>query len=110
MQFKTEIWAVVPRSRRAECGVKTIAVPWTGEYSRFTWIFEAVAIKVLQAAANVKQAAELLGFSWEAMHSIIERAVDRGLARCDLQDSRQPPVTAKSPMPIRSPPSWPTTK
>jgi hypothetical protein len=33
-------------------------------------MFEAVAIKVLQAAANVKRAAELLGLSWDAMHSI----------------------------------------
>lgn len=84
MQFKTEIRAAVPRSRCENCGVKTIAVPWAGKHSRFTLMFEAVAIKVLQAAANVKRAAELLGLSWDAMHSIIKRAVDRGLARREL--------------------------
>lgn len=96
MQFKTEIRAAVPRSKCAECGVKTIAVPWAGKHSRFTWMFEAVAIKVLQAAANVKRAAELLGLSWEAMHSIIERAVDRGLARRDLEDIHHVGIDEKS--------------
>ena len=85
MQFKTEIRAAVPRSKCKSCGVKTIAVPWAGKHSRFTLMFEAVAIKVLQAAANVKRAAELLGMSWDAMHSIIERAVDRGLNRRELE-------------------------
>ncbi|EMI41668.1 ISL3 family transposase [Rhodopirellula sp. SWK7] len=83
MQFKTEIRAAVPCS---DCGVKTVAVLWAGKHSRFTLMFEVVAIKVLQAAANVKRAADLLGLNWEAMHSIIERAVDRGLARRDLED------------------------
>jgi len=45
MQFKTEIRAAVPRSKCAECGIKTIAIPWAGKHSRFTWMFEAVAIK-----------------------------------------------------------------
>lgn len=85
MQFKTEIRAAVPRSRCKECGVKTVGVPWAGKHSRFTWMFEALAIKVLQAAANVKRAAELLGLSWDAMHSIIERAVERGLSRRELE-------------------------
>ncbi|MEM6692317.1 MAG: ISL3 family transposase [Planctomycetota bacterium] len=86
MQFKTEIRAAVPRSKCTKCGVKTIAVPWAGKHSRLTLVFEAVAVKVLQAAANVKRAAELLGLSWDAMHSIIQRAVDRGLTRRDLEE------------------------
>ena len=96
MQFKTEIRAAVPRSKCAKCDVKTIAVPWAGKHSRFTWMFEAVAIKVLQAAANVKRAAELLGLSWEAMHSIIERAVDRGLARRNLEAIHHVGIDEKS--------------
>lgn len=84
MQFKTEIKAAVPRCKCKKCGVKTIAVPWAGKHSRFTLMFEAFAIKVLQAAANVKRAAALLGLSWDAVHSIIERAVDRGIDRRKL--------------------------
>jgi transposase len=85
MQFRTEIRAAVPRCRCKDCGVKTVAVPWAGKHSRFTWSFEAMAIKVLQACANVSRAAELLGLSWDAVHSIIERAVARGLDRRSLE-------------------------
>lgn len=81
MQFQTEIRASVPRSRCSECGVKTVAVPWAGKHSRFTLMFEAFSIRVLQASASVSKAAKLLGLSWEAMHRIIERAVERSLAR-----------------------------
>lgn len=84
MQFRTEIKAAIPRSRCSKCGVKTIQVPWAGKHSRFTWLFEAMAIKVLQACANVKRAAELLGLGWDAVHAIIERAVARGLDRRSL--------------------------
>jgi transposase len=86
MQFRTEIKAAVPRCRCKTCGVKTISVPWAGKHSRFTLMFEALAIRVLQACANVSRAAALLGLSWDAMHAIIERAVARGLERRSLDD------------------------
>lgn len=96
MQFKTEIRAAIPRCRCRKCGVKTTAVPWAGKHSRFTLMFEAFAIKVLQAAANVKRAAELLGLSWDAVHSIIERGVDRGLKRRELEGIYHVGVDEKS--------------
>ena len=85
MQFRTEITAAVPRSRCAQCGVKTIEVPWAGKHSRFTLMFEALAIKVLQACSSVTSAATWLGLGWDAVHSIIERAVERGLERRSLE-------------------------
>lgn len=85
MQFKTEIKAAIPRCRCRKCGVKTIAVPWAGKHSRFTLMFEALAIKVLQACANVSRAADLLGLGWDAVHTIIDRAVERGLERRSLE-------------------------
>lgn len=82
MQFTTEIVAAVPRCRCHKCAaVKTTAVPWATKHSRFTLMFEAFAIRVLQSAANVKRAAELLKISWKAAHRIMEGAVERGLDR-----------------------------
>lgn len=81
MQFETIVRAKIPRSECANCGVKTIAVPWAGKHSRFTLMFEAFAIRFLKAASNVKKAAELLRLSWDTAHSLMERAVERGLAR-----------------------------
>lgn len=81
MQFATIVRARVPRSECSRCGVKTISVPWAGKHSRFTLMFEAFAIRVLKAASNVKKAAELLRLSWDTAHTLMERAVARGLAR-----------------------------
>jgi transposase len=96
MQFTTEIHAAVPRCRCAKCGVKTIAVPWAGRHSRFTLMFEAFAIRVLQSAANVKKAAELLGLSWDAAHRIMATAVARGLERRKTDDVNHVGIDEKS--------------
>lgn len=85
MQFETRLRARVPRANCQVCGVKTTAVPWAGKHSRFTLMFEALAIEVIQACGNVKAAAELLGLDWDSVHRIMERAVERGLERRELE-------------------------
>ena len=84
MQFETRLRARVPRADCKACGVKTTAVPWAGKHSRFTLMFEAFAIHVIQACGNIKNAAQLLGLDWDSVHRIMERAVERGLARREL--------------------------
>ncbi len=84
MQFETVLHARVPRCQCADCGVKTIAVPWAGKHSPFTWMFEAFAVAVLQSAASTQEACALLGIGWEAAHRLMERAVARGLDRRSL--------------------------
>jgi transposase len=81
MQFTTELVARLPRSRCPEHGVKTVIPPWAGKHSRFTLLFEAFAIEVLQACRNVKAAAAILGLSWDSLQPIMNRAVERGLER-----------------------------
>ena len=65
-------------------------------HSRFTLLFEVFAIEVLCACANVSPAAGLLGLSWAAMHSTIERAVERGLDRRSLDNIEHVGVDEKS--------------
>ena len=96
MQFATEIHARVPRSKCSKCGVKTIKIPWAGKHSRFTLLFEAFAIEVLQACSNVKRAAELLGIDWSSAHAIMKRAVDRGLKKRTLDKVHNVGVDEKS--------------
>jgi Transposase and inactivated derivatives len=81
MQFTTELVARLPRCRCSDHGVKTIVPPWAGKHSRFTLFFQAFAIEVLQACRTVKAAASLLGLSWDAAQTIMDRAVERGLER-----------------------------
>jgi transposase len=66
MQFETVLVARIPRVNCPEHGVKTIEVPWAAKNSRFTLMFEAFAIRVLQACETV---------SWR-------RALAAGLAQC----------------------------
>ncbi len=96
MQFATIVRAQVPRSQCSNCGVKTVAVPWSGKHSRFTLMFEAFAIKVLKAASNIKKAAELLGLSWSTAHTLMERAVGRGLSRRQEEQVKYVGIDEKS--------------
>jgi transposase len=96
MQFETVIFARVPRTRCNECGVKTTQVPWAEKHSRFTLMFEAMAIPVLQACASVKSASELLNIDWDSAHSIMKRAVDRGVKLRDIEEVENIGVDEKS--------------
>ncbi len=65
--------------------MKTIQVSWAGKHSRFTLLFEAFAVSVIQACGNVKNAATLLGLDGDSVHAMMERAVQRGLERRALE-------------------------
>jgi transposase len=96
MQFETLLKARIPRVNCGACGVKTMAVPWGEKHSRFTLMFEAFAIDVLQCAGSVKAGAALLGLSWDAAHEIMKRAVDRGLQTRQLEGVRCVGIDEKS--------------
>ncbi|MDH5580159.1 MAG: ISL3 family transposase, partial [Betaproteobacteria bacterium] len=96
MQFTTTILARVPRTKCEECGVKTCSVPWAEPHGRYTLMFEAFAVQVLQAAATVEQARMLLRLNWESMHRIMERAVERGMQRRTIDEVRHVGMDEKS--------------
>ncbi len=96
MQFETRLRARVPRANCRSCGVKTTAVPWAGKHSRFTLMFEAFAIRVIQACGNVKSAAALIGLDWDSVHRIMQRAVERGLERRELDSLEYVGIDEKS--------------
>jgi transposase len=62
-------------------GVRPAQAPWTAPNSRFTLLFEQLAITVLEATKVQRRAAGILRLSPNEMHRIMERAVARGLAR-----------------------------
>lgn len=81
MQFGTYLHSKSPRVKCEEHGVKTISLPWATKHSSFTLLFEAFAIRVLEASRSTQAAADLLGLNWHQIQSIMDRAVERGLAR-----------------------------
>jgi len=79
-QYQTILHASPPRAACQEHGVKVVALPWAEPGSRFTALFEALAIAWLKAASQ-KAVAHQLHLSWDEIHGIMERAVERGLER-----------------------------
>jgi transposase len=55
-------------------------MPWAEQHSRFTLLFERLAIDWLHAASQ-KAVAKQLGLSWDEIHAVMDRAVERGLSR-----------------------------
>ncbi len=96
MQFETILRTRVPRCRCPQCGVKTISVPWASKSSRFTLMFEAFAIQVLQASSSVKRAAHLLRLDWGSANQIMKRGVARGLARRAVDQVQHVGIDEKS--------------
>jgi len=81
MQFKTMLHCKIPRIECKEHGIKTMNVEWADKYTRFTILFEKLAINILLGCQNQTKAKELLGLSWDEIHNIQKRAVERGLER-----------------------------
>jgi len=79
-QYRTILHAEPPRTQCPAHGVRVLKLPWAEPSSRFTALFEALAIAWLKAASQ-KAVGEQLGLSWDEIHGIMERAVKRGLQR-----------------------------
>lgn len=87
MQYQTILVAEVPRISCPEHGTRQVAVPWASPRSRFTALFECLIIEWLQHA-SIKGVADLLGLTWDQVAGVMERAVERGLARRQLSVPR----------------------
>jgi transposase len=83
-QYKTVLQAQVPRVRCAEHGVVMVAVPWAEPGSGYTALFEALVLDWLKEAST-QAVARLMRLSWHAIDGIMQRAVNRGLARRPAQ-------------------------
>ena len=96
MQFETIIAARVPRVRWPDGRTEMVQVPWAQSRSRWTLMFEGIAVRVLQNSRSVTQACELLRLDWSSAHRIMERAVERGLERRKLEEVRYIGMDEKS--------------
>lgn len=96
MGFETRIVSRTPRAACVEHGVGTMAVSWAGKHGRFTLAFEAFAIKVLLACRSIAATGDLLKLNWEALQGIMDRAVERGMDRRNLQGIKHVGMDEKS--------------
>ena len=84
LSVRTILAAEVPRVQCEHHKVKQIEVPWSESRSRFTALFEAVVIDWLQEATTAA-VAQQLGLSWDEVDGVMQRAVQRGLQRREVQ-------------------------
>lgn len=83
-QYRTVLTADVPRVKCAEHGVHQVQVDWAEPGSRFTALFECVALDWLREA-NISAVARRLKLSWDELDGIQARAVARGMQRRKVQ-------------------------
>ncbi|APF16796.1 transposase IS204/IS1001/IS1096/IS1165 family protein [Caldithrix abyssi DSM 13497] len=95
-QMKTYIVCKVPRIKCKEHGVKTIKVPWAEKSSRTTLLFERFAIELLLASKNQSKTAQFLRISFDMLHHIMSKAVERGLSRRTEEDIKYIGIDEKS--------------
>lgn len=96
MQFETVLVARTPRTNCPTCGVLNVDLPWADPHGRFTLMFQAFAIRVLQASASIEQGRKLLGLSWHAAQDIMSVAVERGLLVRDTEGITEVGMDEKS--------------
>ena len=84
-QHHCYITAPVPRVRCPEHGVKRIKVPWARKGSRFTLLFEQVAM-VMAREMPVNAAARVLEVNDKRLWRIIRHYVNRAMADLDLSE------------------------
>jgi len=94
-QFKTLLHARPPRVKCPEHGVRQVRLPWAEPHSRFTALFERLAIDVL-SETSIQGATRILGISWDEAWHLLERAVARGLARKESRVMRRVGVDEKA--------------
>jgi transposase len=87
-QYRTLVHARIPRLDCPTHGIRQVRVPWAAEKSRFTALFEALAIDWMKHAA-IATVAERLALSWDEAAAIQARAVRRGLQRRVASAPRQ---------------------
>lgn len=79
-QFQTFLHAKPPRVQSSKDCVRQVLLPWAESKSRFTLLFERLAIDVMRVT-HIKAARQILRISWDEAWHILYRAVQRGLKR-----------------------------
>jgi len=94
-QYRTILHAKVPRSDCPEHGPRVVKLPWAEANRRFTALFEGLAISWLLQTSQ-KAVAKQLQLSWAEIHLIMDRAVELGLKRRQVEEVKRLGIDEKS--------------
>lgn len=68
-----------------EHGVRAVRLQWAEPHGRFTLLFERLVIDWMKAASQ-QAVAQRLELTWDEIHGIMQRAVERGLKRREAEE------------------------
>jgi transposase len=94
-QYQTILHAAPPRTNCSEHGARVVKLSWAAPGSRFTALFERLAIDWLKVASQ-KAVGQQLSLSWDEIHGILDRAVERGLKRRQAETVKRIGVDEKA--------------
>jgi transposase len=84
--YGTYIDLRITRIKNTKDKVLSIELDFADTHVCYTYLFEAYAIKTLLLSKNHSKTAEHLDISYDIVHSIMHRAVSRGLAQRKTDD------------------------
>jgi transposase len=84
--YKTFVNFRTPRGKTYKGNVVKIPVPFADSRVSFSYLFEVKVIKTLELSKNQTATAKYLNTTFEIIHHIMERAVNRGLNKRNLED------------------------
>jgi transposase len=82
--YKCYLNARIPRVRNGQNEVRNIALKWADERVSFSYLFEIRVIEALLMSKNQTKTAVFFDSTFDIIHSIMKRAVKRGLVRRNL--------------------------
>lgn len=94
--YKTFVNFRTPRAKTSQGDVIKIPVPFADSRVSFTYLFEVKAIETLELSKNQTHTAKYLRTTFEVIHNIMKRGVDRGLQKRNLDDLTDLSIDEKS--------------
>ena len=94
--YKAFINARIPRVINKATDVRVIELSWADERVSYSFLFEHKVIEALQLSKNQTKTAAYFDTSFAIVHGIMQRAVQRGLARRNLDGIRHLSLDEKS--------------
>lgn len=96
LDYKCFLNARIPRVKHETKGVRNISLKWVDERVSFSYLFESRVIEALLMSKNQTKTAEFFDTSFDVIHSIMIRGVERGLLRRNLDGVQAVSLDEKS--------------
>lgn len=95
-EYKCYLNARIPRVKHGKLGVRNIVLSWADERVSFSYLFEFRVIEALLMSKNQSKTAEFFDSSFDIVHHIMKRGVERGLTRRNLDGIKAISLDEKS--------------